>query len=311
MAVLQIGVPRSGNSWLHRILVLLHDLAGVPARSYIAGHPIHEEARGWPLSLAGQADIDMVDVEPHGLFCGISTVFREEIEDPARYVDSCRIVWCHSPYVERMADFYRRFSGIVYVLRDPRDVAVSLSHFRFTPYSRRFHSPTSARSPQEYLDQNLDNLTWYWVRHVGRYLAVANRLDIRFVCYERLLRDLGREVRALAAGLGLAIPADRLDAALHQLTFEAMRLDSPQHLRHGRAAIWREALSEEQLAGMDGLAGPMLRLLGYPLASPGPDDPAPDCLPGDARQVSPAALRDAFALCSRVAAGRCQPGWEL
>jgi aryl sulfotransferase len=311
MAVLQIGVPRSGNSWLHRILVLLHDLAGVPARSFIACHPIHEEARGWPLSLAGQADIDMVDIEPHALYCGISTVFREEIADAGRYVDSCRIVWSHSPYVERMNDFYRRFSAVVYVLRDPRDVAVSLAQFRFTPYSRRFHSPTSATSPQEYLDQHLSDLTWYWVRHVGRYLAVAHRLDIRFVFYERLLRDLGPEVAQLARDLGLAIPPDRLDAALHELTFEAMRLDSPQHLRHGRASLWREALSEEQLAGMDELAGPMLRLLGYQLASPGPDDAAPGGLPSEARRVSPSALRDAYALCSRVAARRCQLGWEL
>jgi len=291
MAVLQIGVPRSGNSWLHRILVLLHDLAGVPDRSFIAAHPIHEEARGWPLSLAGQADIDMVDIEPHALFCGISTLFREEITDPGRYVDSCRIVWSHSPYVERMNDFYRRFSAILYILRDPRDVAVSLAHFRFTPYSRRFHSPTSATTPQEYLDQNLSNLTWYWVRHVGRHL--------------------GREVRQLAADLDLDIPAGRLDAALHELTFEAMRLDSPQHLRHGRASLWREAYTDEQLAEMDELAGPMLRLLGYSLASPGPDDAAPGGPPGDARGVSAAALRDAYARCSRVAAGRCQAGWEL
>jgi aryl sulfotransferase len=279
----------------------------VPPRSYIARHPIQREAKDWPLSIAGQAGIDMVEFGQRGYFAGIASAFREEIPDVDAYVASCRLVWSHSALNDRAIQLLPKFDAVVYVVRDPRDVAISMGSFRFTEYSRAYHVASAATSPDEWIDQNLDDLTWHWVKHVARYASVREHLGIHFVFYERLLADLRAEMRVLADLLELSLPDEQLDELVPELSFRTMQRASPQHLRHGRAALWRDSLGEAALERVDDLAGPMLELFGYPRRD---EDgvPAVPALPPDELGSR---LHAAYHAAKRVADERCRPAWEF
>jgi hypothetical protein len=65
MLLLQSGLPKSGNLWLHKILQESLRLGGIPRRSYIQTQPIYQEALTWP-GFSEQAGIDFIEIEPQG-----------------------------------------------------------------------------------------------------------------------------------------------------------------------------------------------------------------------------------------------------
>jgi aryl sulfotransferase len=305
--VLQAGVPRSGNSWLYRILLALYERAGVPWRSYIADHPIQEAAHTWELSLAGQAQINMVDITPDGCYLGVSTVFHERLDDYDDFVRRCLVVWTHSPFDPRASQAFERFGTVLYIVRDVRDVLLSMAHFRHTPYSERVHPRAASRNAAEYAELNADDLAWYWTKHVASYLAARSRLNLEVVFYERLKADPAGSTAALASRLGLDVPPAAVTDALAATDFTAMRATSPQHLRTGTAGRWREELTADQVRRVEEVAGPMMDLLGYPRAGA----QAAGALPAVPAGPIAAAVREALVSCQRVATQRCRPGWAV
>jgi hypothetical protein len=306
MTVLQVGVPRSGNSLLYKALAGLHRQAGVPWRSYVAGHPVQQEARSWALSLDGQAQIDMISIRPAGCYLGISSAFQEPIADFDAFVRSCLVVWSHSPYDPRAADLFGAFDPVLYIVRDPRDALVSMAHFHYTEYSRQAHQVVDG-NPASYLERTVEDFAWYWVKHVASFLAARRRLGLRVMFYEDLVGDLRAQLAELAGVLGLDLTPAALDELVAELDFGAMRASSPQHLRSGRFGQWRSELTADQAERADRIAGPMLDLLGYGRAAR-PDPAGAPALPDD---LSAPTLRAVLAGAQAAAAGRATPGWSL
>jgi aryl sulfotransferase len=262
--VLQAGVPKSGNLWLYQMLERVWAEAGLARRRFITGHPIYQEAKSWQLSYPEQASVDVLDFERGRAFCRISSRFREEVSDLAGYCAQASHVWTHSTITDADLPQLGRFDRIVYILRDPRDVAISMARFAFTPYMRA-HYPHRSRSPETYLQRHLTRLTKYWVRHVGSWLRQRGRLALCFVCYERLLADFERELDRLLAFLDLELDAAARHRVQAAVSFSAMRASRPNHLRAGQSGGWRADLGRVQIAEVAEIAAPMLRLLGYPL----------------------------------------------
>ena len=298
MIVLQAGVPKSGNLWLYQILESVWAEAGLPRRRFITGHPIYEQARSWPLSYPEQASVDVLDFERGRAFCRISSRFREEVGDLAGYCARASHVWTHSEVTDADLPQLGRFDRIVYILRDPRDVAISMARFAFTPYMRA-HYPHHSRSPEAYLERHLTKLTKHWVQHVGGWLRQQGRLRLGFVCYERLLADLPGELARLLAFLGLELDAAARQRVQAAVSFAAMRASRPNHLRTGRSGGWRASLSAAQAREVEAIAAPLLRLLGYPLDAAGPAG-----LPLVPAQLDPQALAAATALARYTATER-------
>jgi hypothetical protein len=299
-------VPRSGNSLLYKALAGLYRQAGVPWRSYVAGHSVQAQARSWQLSLAGQAEIDMVSIRPDGCYLGISSAFEEPIADFDGFVRSCLVVWSHSPYDPRAAERFGAFDPVLYIVRDPRDALVSMAHFHYTEYSRRAHHVVDG-DPAHYLEHTVDDFAWYWVKHVASFLAAPRRLGLRVVFYERLIAELRPQLSELAGVLGLDLPPAATDELVAELDFGAMRAGSPQHLRSGRCGQWRSELTPDQIERAEWIAGPLLELLGYGRAAD-PDPAAPPALPAE---LPAERLRTVLAAAKAAAAGRTTPGWSL
>lgn len=273
MTVLQIGVERSGNSWLYRLIEAMFQRAGVERRSFIVDQPMYEEAADWHLSFEGQRQIDTVRVRPDGVDYGIAGIRWEPIEDLEEYVSSCNHVWTHSGWCSLTPEVLSRFDRKVYIVRDPRDVAISKANFAFSEYSLRHLNPDPGDSPEGLLENRFFGNLIRWVRHVGRYLKAKESANIHFVTYEGLLHNFRGEAHELAQYLCLDLSNAELGAVEEQVAFSRLKREGSDHLRKGRSYQWKDRLSTKQQDVALRLAGDLMEILSYPVAR------EEDCLP--------------------------------
>ena len=265
MTILQAGVPKSGNYWLYSIIKNILEQAGEKHRSFIQHHPIQKQANTWQLSFAGQSSMDFLTIEGKHCYCRISGVFREKIEDIDRYIEQCSQVWTHSAINPLAKKVLPKFDKIIYIIRDPRDVAISYSKFAFTEHKLKNGSPHYEQSPEAYLENRLEEMTRQWVQHVGGYLKYRTELNIYPIFYERLLHSFDSELEKLLAYLEIELSADAVAQIKHNVAFKTMKQKSPKHLRKGSSGQWQEKLSDRQKEKVELVAAPMLDLLGYSL----------------------------------------------
>lgn len=263
MTILQAGMAKSGNTWIFKILKHAIGMSTGDHRSFIEQHPIHEIAREWELSHEHQDETDVLDITSQGLYWRIGSVFRKPLDDLDAFLARTDHVWTHSLACERTADVLDRFDGIVYLVRDPRDVAISRAKFFFTPYMQRFY-PSDFEDPAEALDDSVVEMCDRWTRHVAGYLALLDETPMHVVFYERLLYDTLGELERLNEALGFGLGREQLEEIERRTSFETMKADNPEHVRKGRARQWIETMDDGQKRRALDTAGPMLELLNYP-----------------------------------------------
>jgi len=262
MLLLQSGLPKSGNLWLHKILQESLRLGGIELRSFIQTQPIYQEAKTWP-GFNEQAGIDFIEVTPQGCFYRKGS-FRQPIPDLDSYLSQCMHVWTHAFWVPRCDEVFSRFDKIVYIIRDPRDVIVSASKYYFTPFMLAQH-PQLEPDAETFLKHRLYEQAITWVQHTGGYLTHSKNYHIHFVFYERLLHDFDREFARLLDFLGMELPPAAVAGVKESARFENMKKQNPHHLRRGESGGWVNVLTPAQARQVVKIAGPMMHILGYPV----------------------------------------------
>ncbi|MXO67072.1 sulfotransferase domain-containing protein [Altericroceibacterium endophyticum] len=264
MHLLQNGLPKSGNYWLFNILTLLLNAARLPDRNFIAEHPIQAAAKNWTLSYPEQPRLNVLDIEPGHNFYRIGSYFREPIEDLQDYIAQNRLVWTHSRHIPESERVYDAFDKIVYIIRDPRDVAISMANFAFTPYRQKTeHFPFSDAS--EYLQAYYVKHLSGWTQHVGSHLLALPRKNMHILFYERLKEDFDSELSQLINFLGLNVSSKQRAEIADQVTVASMKKKSSGHVRSGSAGGWRNVLSSGQIRLARLIAGELMDELDYPL----------------------------------------------
>jgi len=167
--------------------------------------------------------------------------------------------------------------GAVYVVRDPRAVAVSLAHYTGQPIDVAIAdmdnpealSGGSTRRLSEHLRQRLLR----WSDHVESWLGAP--FPVHPVRYEDMQADPNAALGAVAAFLGLPCDRSAIAAAVEAATFSRLQaqeresgfIEKPRRaeafFREGRADGWRQALSPEQAARIAAAHGAVMRRLGY------------------------------------------------
>jgi aryl sulfotransferase len=262
MVILQSGLPKSGNYWLYQILQEAMQRAGRPQRSFVRSRPIYEEAKKWPY-FADQAGIDYLEVTEAGYFYR-KGAFQEKIPDLDGYIASCSHVWTHASWSEHAAVAFRKFDRIVYIIRDPRDAAISASKYFFTPFMREQH-PNAEPDEEAFLRHRLYELVLTWIQHVGGCLLHLQEYSIHVVFYERLLQSFDSEFQSLMEYLEINLPPKQVEALKQAVQFSAMKKRSPQHVRKGQAGQWSQVLTAAQKRQVAKMASPLLALLNYPI----------------------------------------------
>ena len=263
MIVLQSGVPKSGNLWLYKIIQQVYLHAGISPKSFIETQPIFEEAKNWEY-FSEQAAIDYLEINPEGYFFRKGSYFQQ-ILDIDHYLQSTNHVWTHSSWNERFNEALPKVDKIIYIIRDPRDVAVSASRFVFTPFMQTQH-PVRERDSEEFVNHRLYELVLHWVQHTGGYLLNKEQFDVHFVFYERLLENFEECIQSLSRYLEVELSVQDVKRIKEATEFSSMKAKNPHHLSKGISSQWKTSLTPSQKAQVLRIAGPILEYLNYPIS---------------------------------------------
>ena len=240
-----IAYSKSGNTWT-RFLV---------ANLLYPGRPV--------------TFLNIPDLVPH--FDVKSKRFFREMARP-------RVINCHET-------FRAHFKRVIYVVRDPRDVAVSLFHFQrkrriiaddysLDLFVSRFVAGEALRPPR--LGSWGDNAgSWLYMRQ-----GTPGFLLLR---YEDLLAQTELEMARIAAFLGIEATPERISQAVSASSAHRMRnLEKIQgeqwhqsketrqdipFVRAARSGGWKSALPEGAVAEIESAWGGIMTRLGYELST--------------------------------------------
>jgi Sulfotransferase domain len=187
--------------------------------------------------------------------------------------------------------FDPRYKRVVYVVRDPRDVALSQFHFH-----RKRGLIEDEYSPEKFVARFVAGDTGpygSWGENVASWLATRqNDPGFLLLRYEDMLDDAARELEKVAKFLGIPPDPDRISNAVQRSAADEMRrLEKSQaHLwsstkstrqdvpfvRSAQAGGWRTGLPAGAVAQLEAAWGNLMTHLGYELLfpmSPAPNAP--------------------------------------
>ncbi|PYL06068.1 MAG: hypothetical protein DMG97_10930 [Acidobacteria bacterium] len=178
--------------------------------------------------------------------------------------------------------FDPRYQKVVYVVRDPRDVAVSEYHF----HRKRRLIPDGYPVDQFVRQFIAGTTTQYasWGENVGSWLVTRHhRPGFLLLRYEDMMQGTVGELAKVASFLGIEASQDRLIQAVERSSKEKMReLEKEQgHLwssikdtrqdvpfvRKAMAGGWRSDLPPQSVAQIEAAWSFLILYLGYELAS--------------------------------------------
>jgi hypothetical protein len=179
--------------------------------------------------------------------------------------------------------FDPRYRKVVYIVRDPRDVAVSNYHFEMKLRSVREGTPI-----EDFVPRWVDGVYWRrigsWAEHVRSWVSTRQG-DPGFLLlrYEDLQADPRRELAKVADFMGLLAANDRISRAVELSSASNMRkMEATQgekwvatfHTRSDKPFVgsassggWRKNLPEHSIAYVEAHWGALMRKLGYELVS--------------------------------------------
>lgn len=122
----------------------------------------------------------------------------------------------------------------IYVIRDPKDVVVSMYHFMAGWWFESEAISLAVFAREQFLQAKRP--TSYWA-HVRSWWPHRHDPNVLFLCYEDMKQDLPRTVQRIAAFIGCALDDELLDIVVRQSSLEFMRT----HKQHFDDHLIREA----------------------------------------------------------------------
>jgi Sulfotransferase domain len=181
--------------------------------------------------------------------------------------------------------FDPRYKRVVYIVRDPRDVAVSNYHWELKKRSFRDSFPV-----QDFVPKWMDAYYWprlgSWAEHVTSWMSTRhNHEGFVLIRYEDLMKDTRCELERVARLLGIEPTPERLQRAVERSSADRMRQlenseggkwlptrytrqDQP-FVRKATSGDWKTVLPEKTVAYLEAHWGHVMRNLGYELAKAG------------------------------------------
>jgi hypothetical protein len=238
-----VSYPKSGNTWVRFLLANL----------------LH------PNETVGFANINRLLPAPGVL----SKRFLRSLPRP-------RILKSHET-------FDVRFRKVIYLVRDPRDVAVSEYHFDL---KKRYIEPdvTLEQFVKRFIAGETSSYGSWW-EHTASWIATRQgNPNFLLVRYEDLLSDSVGETAKIAEFLGIQADRERLQTAVERSSADRMRKLEKQDadqwtgtkntrkeipfVRAAKSGGWKESLPGHCVEEIEVAWAPLLNYLGYPLQTP-------------------------------------------
>ena len=178
--------------------------------------------------------------------------------------------------------FEPRYRKVIYLVRDPRDVVLSLYNFR-----RKYRSVDDSYPIEQYVAERFlpGDLDVSWGEHVGSWLGTRmNHPGFLLVRYEDLLQEPTRELQRLASFLDIAADSGTLTQAIERSSANRLRqLEKVEHeawvttkgkradvpfIAEAVTGTWKQKLPEPSVALIESTWGHMMNSLGYETSTP-------------------------------------------
>lgn len=174
--------------------------------------------------------------------------------------------------------------GVLYLVRDPRDVAVSFAAYMSISIDEAI---SRMQNPAHTLTPNIGQLHAHMPQRLGRWSDhVQSWVDNRaqrtsLIRYEDLLTDPTRVIADAARFLGWSPSARAIERAVAATRFDVLQRQEAlggfpertptarRFFRRGTAGEWRQVLNAEQILRIECTHGDVMRRLGY-VTSPSP-----------------------------------------
>lgn len=171
-------------------------------------------------------------------------------------------------------------SGAVYLVRDPRDVALSLARHMGVGVDAAI---AAMGTPDQRMERSRHRLRPHLFDHWGSWSqnvedwCAPQPFPAHIVRYEALRADPERVFAGILAALALPHAPEAARAAVAATRLETLRdqeaakgftewPDGRGFFGEGRTQGWRDRLTPRQIARIEADHGPVMRRLGYPLA---------------------------------------------
>lgn len=274
-AIWLASYPKSGNTWIRLALWSLLADGGAPALTDI-------EQFG-NLVTGRRLFDDMLEVESGHLTNAEIELLRPMLHDllfasdgPSELV-KVHDAWFHT--VAGRAVFDAKHSrAAIYILRDPRDVAVSWARFsnQSIDWAIAYLSdPRASLTPDDRrLNNTIPQFLGNWSAHVTSWIDESG-LDPLVVRYEDMHADLPGALARIAARLDWPVSDEALAGVVAATRFERLADEERRHgfsevpdtashfFVSGRAGGWRDVLTPDQAATIERDHETVMRRFGY------------------------------------------------
>ena len=265
--------PKSGNTWLRAVLTnYLREEDGPASINALIGSSIadsrflFDEHTGLPSS-------DMTPGELLHHRSRFHELLAAELPRPTfvKVHDAC-LRTSAGLLFPRVAT-----AGVIYLVRNPLDVAVSWAHHEQWSIGRtvaEMNRPAAdLRARSGGIAPGLPQPLLTWSGHVTSWLDAG--LPLHVVRYEDLLADPPTAFASIVRFAGLDGNAARLARAIAYARFDRLRAQeechgfderqstAPSFFRAGRAGVWRDVLSPGQVRALVDAHAPAMKRFGY------------------------------------------------
>ena len=244
MKILQLGIAKSGNFWLYNIIQNILKESQIEIKSYISKTCEFEEIKNSELSHKIQNSIDTISIKNDGVYYGVSSAFNKKIKNIDEYISNTTHVWSHSPVTKFTDVILGKFDKVVYIIRDPRDVMLSMSNFVMTQYMKKFY-PNKWKSSSEYVKYNLISRSTHWNQQIVPYLN--KQYKNFYICfYEKLLCDFDNELENLLNYLSINLSKNQKKRIGINTRSSFMSKLHPNHVNIAELYKWKKILTRKQ-----------------------------------------------------------------
>ena len=268
--------PKSGNTWLRAVLTNYLRPAATPAGiNSLVGKPLADDREHFDNYLGlNSSDMAASAVDRY------RPRFQEVLADalPSPWFVKTHCAWRRVVDGEEALFSPEATAGVVHLVRNPLDVAVSWAHhhrFGIDDAIRRMNDPAAAEAnPKDSAVVILPQRLSTWSGHAASWTE-QSELRVHLARYEDLLADPIAGFGAIVRFAALPWDAERLARSVENAKFERLRAQEERvgfgekhppalsFFRAGRAGAWREVLTHAQVEALVAAHGSIMRRFGY------------------------------------------------
>ncbi|XP_072281350.1 sulfotransferase 2B1-like isoform X2 [Pyxicephalus adspersus] len=188
--VFNVTYPKSGTNWMIEILNLIKYEGDTTVNQCV---PIYERSP-WYETLGFRE-------------------LQQKLTQP-------RIISSHLPQQLFAKSFFKSKAKIIYTMRNPKDVIVSLFHFTKILYIYK-----DAENFEEFLNDFINGNALYgsWFEHIKGWMQMKDDSRFFYITYEELLKDPRGSVVRLCKFLGKKLDDAQIDSVVKHSSFSSMK----------------------------------------------------------------------------------------